>query len=77
MLPSDLYLHPSGLAMLGLYSQSFGILNAVESTVALSNHYIEGLISFVLYITFLPEPPLVPCIFGYERCNCISALMHC
>ena len=30
----------SVLAALGLYSQSFRILNAVESSVALSNYYI-------------------------------------
>ena len=31
----------SVLTALGLYSQSFRILNAVESSVALSNYYIE------------------------------------
>ena len=31
----------SVLAALGLYSQSFKILNAVESSVALSNYYLE------------------------------------
>ena len=30
----------SVLAVLGLYSRSFGILNAVESSVALSNYYV-------------------------------------
>ena len=30
----------SVLTVLELYSQSFGILNAVESSVALSNYYI-------------------------------------
>ena len=32
----------SVLAVLGLYSRSFGILNAVESSVALSNYYLES-----------------------------------
>ena len=31
----------SVLAVLGLYSQSFGILNVVESSVALSNYYVD------------------------------------
>ena len=32
----------SVLAVFGLYSRSFGILNVVESSIALSNYYVDS-----------------------------------